>query len=69
MVGYEDTHGSYFSNSFDVILTRLNGTWCLEVQEFLDWGLYLSRQFIVEGDEVKQIFHGQDADKCAAVFG
>ena len=66
----EDTHGrSYFGDSSDVTLTKSNGTWCLEVRQFRDWGLYLSRQFVVEGDEAKQIFHGQDAGKCAAVFG
>ena len=69
MAGYEDAHGSYFGDSDDVTLTKSNGTWCLEVQRFLDWGLYLSRRFVVEGDEAKEIFHGRDAGKCAAVFG
>ena len=70
VVRREDTHGrSYFGDNSNVTLTRSNGTWCLVVREFLDWGLYLHHQFTVEGDEVKRIHHDQDAGECAAVFG
>ncbi len=70
VVKREDTHGrSYFGDSSNVTLTRSNGTWCLVVREFLDWGLYLHYRFIVEGDEVKRIDHDQDAGECAAAFG
>ena len=71
-VGYEDAYGygrSYFGDSSDVTLTRSNGTWCLDVRKFSDWGLYWRSQFVVEGDEVKQVGHGQDVSECAAVFG
>ena len=69
VAGYGDAYGrSYFGDSSDVTLARSNGTWCLVVRTFRDWGLYLHSEFIVEGDEVKQIYHGQDAGECAAVF-
>lgn len=71
--GYGDTHRNHFGSSLDVKLKRLNGTWCLEVQEFSeepDWPhrrRHHRHRFAVEGDKVERVRHGQ-AHKCEATF-